>query len=394
MSSYLKGIANRVNGVDKKSFTKELDIENLVPSKNNFYGIREIEELAQSIKENGLIHNLVVRKMDNGTYEIISGERRYTALKKLEYKKVPCQIRDINDLDAELMLIHANLDSRELTPTEKMEGIKRLESIYKQKRKNGEKLEGKTRDLIGKDLGLSGVQVGRYRKVDKDLIPELKEKLNKEDITLTQAHTLSSLTKEEQQIIHDEIKDLNTKDHKLEVDILVQGIKQPVERKEDKELLDEMYSKSKSKKDIVVSSNAKIADEKEIKKNSLGNKFLKKAEKSQDYVGTIREQIAKIMEYDSHPTIVISDDRIKAFFYKVEQITILEKEIQAVSSGSVLNLYTRNIIEINEIPEINETLFKMSAYRINEGIYLYFENYNHEMKYLTRRGLVEINDNI
>lgn len=381
--SYLKGIANRVNGVEKNSFTKELDINSLVPSKNNFYGLREIEELATSIKENGLMHNLVVRKMDNGTYEIISGERRYTALKKLGYEKVPCQIKEINDLDAELMLIHANLEQRELTQTEKMEGIKRLENIYKQKRKNGEKLEGKTRDLIGKDLGLSGVQVGRYKKVDKDLIPELKEKLNKEDITLTQAHTLSSLTKEEQKTIHDEIKDLNTKEHKLEVDILVQGIKQPVERKEDKELLDEMYSKPKSKQDIVVSNGVKIADEKE---NNIDYK--------EKYIGTIREQIAKIAEYDSHPTIIIADDRIKAFFYKVEQITILEKEIQAVSNGSVLNLYTKNILETNKIPNINETLFKMSAYEINEGVYLYFENYNHEMNYLTKRGLVEIDDNI
>lgn len=183
--------------------------------------------------------------------------------------------------------------------------------------------------------------------------------------------------------VTDEIKDLNTKEHKLEVDILVQGIKQPVERKEDKELLDAMYSKPKSKQDIVVFNGVKIVDEKE---NNIDHK--------EKYIGTIREQIAKIAEYDSHPTIVISDDRIKVFFYKVEQITILEKEIQAVSSGSVLNLYTRNIVEINEIPEINETLFKMSAYRINEGIYLYFENYDHEMKHLTRRGLVEINDNI
>ncbi|MBN1074765.1 ParB/RepB/Spo0J family partition protein [Clostridium botulinum] len=383
MSSYLKGIANRVNGVEKKSFTKELDIDSLVPSKNNFYGIREIEELAASIKENGLMHNLVVRDIGGGTYEIISGERRYTALKKLGYEKVPCQIREINDLDAELMLIHANLEQRELTAIEKMEGIKRLKAIYNQKRAKGEKLNGKTRDLIGKDLGLSGVQVGRYQKVDKDLIPELKDKLDKEDITLTQAHTLSSLTKEEQRVIHDEIKDLNTKEHKLEVDILVQGIKQPVERKEDKELLDEMYSKTDSKKDIVVFNGAKIADEKE---NNIDHK--------EKYIGTIREQIAKITEYDSHPTIVISDDRIKAFFYKVERITILEKEIQAVSNGTVLNLYTRNIVEINEIPEISETVFKMAGYKLNEGIYLYFENYNHEMKYLTRRGLVEINDNI
>ncbi|MBN1042537.1 ParB/RepB/Spo0J family partition protein [Clostridium botulinum] len=394
MSSYLKGIANRVNRVEKKSFTKELDINSLVPSKNNFYGIRDIEELAASIKENGLMHNLVVRDIGNGTYEIISGERRCTALKKLGYEKVPCQIRDINDLDAELMLIHANLEQRELTPTEKMDGIKRLENIYKQKRKNGEKLEGKTRDLIGKDLGLSGVQVGRYKKVDKDLIPELKDKLDKEDITLTQAHTLSSLTKEEQQIIHDEIKDLNTKEHKLEVDILVQGIKQPIERKEDKELLDEMYSKTDSKNDIVVFNGAKIADEKEIKKNSLGNKFLKKAKKSQDYVGTIREQIAKIMEYDSHPTIIISNDKITSIFYDVDHIDILEKEIRAFFKGSVLDLYTKNILESSKVPGTNETAFKMAGYKLNEGTYLYFKNYDKQMKQLMKRGLVEIDDNI
>ncbi|HBJ1648217.1 TPA: ParB N-terminal domain-containing protein [Clostridium botulinum] len=383
MSSYLKGIANRVNGVEKKSFTKELDIDSLVPSKNNFYGIREIEELAASIKENGLMHNLVVRDIGNGKYEIISGERRCTALKKLGYEKVPCQIRDINDLDAELMLIHANLEQRELTPTEKMEGIKRLENIYKQKRKNGEKLEGKTRDLIGKDLGLSGVQVGRYKKVDKDLIPELKDKLDKEDITLTQAHTLSSLTKEEQQIIHDEIKDLNTKEHKLEVDILVQGIKQPVERKEDKELLDEMYSKTDSKNDIVVFNGAKIADEKE---NNIDHK--------EKYIGTIREQIAKIKEYDNHPTIIISNLKMKAIFCNVDRIDISEKEILVFFKGSVLDLYTKNILEVNEMPMVKETVFKKTGYKLNDDIYLYFENYDKQMKQLMKRGLVEIDDNI
>lgn len=120
MSSYLKGLANKINGVENKSFTKELDINSLVPSQNNFYGIREIEELAESINENGLMHNLVVRKKDDGTYEIISGERRYRALKSLGYEKIPCQVKEnLSDLDAELMLIQANAEQRELTPSEK-----------------------------------------------------------------------------------------------------------------------------------------------------------------------------------------------------------------------------------------------------------------------------------
>ncbi|MGG7187608.1 ParB/RepB/Spo0J family partition protein, partial [Clostridium butyricum] len=221
MSSYLKGIASRVNNINNTDdgFVQELDIDLLVPSENNFYGIREIEELAESIKEYGLMHNVVVRKRNDGKYEILSGERRFRALREIDYKKVPCRIvkDDVTELDAEVMLIQANMQQRELNLQEKMQGIKRLQEIYTEKRKSGEKLQGKTRDLIGKHLGISGVQVGRYQKIDKDLIEPLKEKLNSEDITVTQAHTLSSLTEEEQEIINDEIKDLNCKEHKEEV---------------------------------------------------------------------------------------------------------------------------------------------------------------------------------
>ncbi|WP_244833394.1 ParB N-terminal domain-containing protein [Clostridium sp. BJN0001] len=245
--SYLKGLAERINGAVEKGFTEELDINCLVPSHNNFYGIRDIEELADSIKENGLMHNLVVRKTDEDKYEIISGERRYRALLSLGFKKVPCKVKDdLSDLDAELMLIKANAEQRELTPTEKMQGIKRLEEIYIKKRSKGAKLEGKTRDLIGKDLGMSGVQVGRYKKIEKDLIPEFKDKLDKEEITLTQAHTLSSLTENEQNTIHEEIKDMNTKDNKEELETLVNGIKQPVERKQDINMINDISKAAKA----------------------------------------------------------------------------------------------------------------------------------------------------
>lgn len=380
--SYLKGIADRINGVENKGFTQELDINSLVPSQRNFYGIREIEELAESIKENGLMHNLVVRKISNSPtkYEILSGERRYRAAKSLGYEKLPCQVKEISDLDAELILIQANAEQRELTPTEKMEGIKRLEAIYKQKRNNGEKLQGKTRDLIGKDLGLSGVQVGRYKKVDKDLIPDLKEKLDKEEITLTQAHTLSSLSESEQKVIHEEIKDLNAKESKEEIEVLVQGIKQPIESKLDKDLLKEMYP------------DKALINKAEEKKNSLSEKYLTKVKKKpyskEDYITDIRQELSRMLENDWHPIVIIKDSKFNVFFYNVEQVLILEREIRGHIPGSVLNLYTKCISEIDEIPGVNEAIFKGSAYKINEGVYLYFSNYSNEMKRLYKRGLI------
>nr|WP_321027255.1 ParB N-terminal domain-containing protein [Clostridium neonatale] len=338
MSSYLKGIANRVNGVEKNSFTKELDINSLVPSQNNFYGIREIEELAESIKENGLMHNLVVRKLDNGTYEILSGERRYRACKLNGLNKIPCLIKEnLSDLDAELLLIQANSEQRELTPTEKMEGIKRLEAIYKQKRRNGEKLEGKTRDLIGKDLGLSGVQVGRYQKVDKGLIEPLKEKLDKDEITLTQAHTLSSLTKNEQNIIHEEIKGMNAKEHKEELETLVNGIKQPITSKKDKKLLEEIYP---------------------TKNEAL--KFLQNA----------------IDEFQLNPKVIIKANNIESVLYtslfKIQD-NLLKIEIRGFSRTSTLNINVKSFRKAMSVEiEPGKILTHEHLFLINNDIYVWF----------------------
>lgn len=338
MSSYLKGLADKVNGVDKGTFTKELDINSLVPSENNFYGIREVQELVASIKENGLMHNLVVRKRQNDTYEIISGERRYRALKSLGYKKIPCQVKEnLSDLDAEIMLIQANSEQRELTPTEKMEGIKRLEAIYKQKRRNGEKLEGKTRDLIGKDLGLSGVQVGRYQKVDKDLIEPLKEKLDKDEITLTQAHTLSSLTKNEQNIIHEEIKGMNAKEHKEELETLVNGIKQPITSKKDKKLLEEIYP---------------------TKNEAL--KFLQNA----------------IDEFQLNPKVIIKANNIESVLYtslfKIQD-NLLKIEIRGFSRTSTLNINVKSFRKAMSVEiEPGKILTHEHLFLINNDIYVWF----------------------
>ena len=344
--SYIKGIADRINGVDNKGFTQELDINSLVPSQNNFYGIREIEELAASIKENGLMHNLVVRKISDHPikYEILSGERRYRAAKSLGYEKLPCQVKEISDLDAEIILIQANAEQRELTPTEKMEGIKRLEAIYKQKRNNGEKIPGKTRDLIGKDLGLSGVQVGRYQKVDKDLIEPLKDKLDNDEITLTQAHTLSSLSKSEQEIIHEEIKDLNPKESKEEVEVLVNGIKQPVENKLDKQLIEEMYP-----------SNEEFNNNDSIYK------------------------LERALKEFEHPRLIISNDYIKGIFY-LKQFSISKDNVLTIRIETDKEFYSsvkissfEKVIEPHIEVEFGKFIEPKILYKLADGVYIWFK---------------------
>lgn len=208
MLSNLKNIADRVNNLDaKQEFSlQSIDIERIVPNNKNIYGIRNIEELAEDIKINGLYHNLVV-KPQGENFVIISGERRYQALKILGYKKVPCQVRNnVTEIDSEIMLIQANAKTRELTNQEKMKQVERLKDLYEQKRKTGDNLKGKTRDIIGKDLGLSGSQVGKYEKINKDLIAPLKEMFEKNNLDMAKAADIASLNEDGQQSIYELLK--------------------------------------------------------------------------------------------------------------------------------------------------------------------------------------------
>lgn len=196
----------------KENFKIEyIDIDKIIRNKKNFYEINNIDDLVEDISINGLNHNLVVRPADKGLYELISGERRYTALKELvnkgeeRFKKVPCKISNLNDLDSEIVLIQANAQSRELSEADKLKQVQRLTELYNMKKKKGEKV-GKIRDIISKDTGLSTTQVGRYSTINKKLIPELKSVLEQGNLSIANASEFAVLSEENQKIILDIIQ--------------------------------------------------------------------------------------------------------------------------------------------------------------------------------------------
>ncbi|MGL4731292.1 MAG: ParB N-terminal domain-containing protein [Clostridium sp.] len=212
----LNGISKNTEKVStleaKENFKIEyIDIDKIIRNERNFYEINNIEELVEDISINGLNHNLVVRPTGEGLYELISGERRYTALKELiskgedRFKKVPCKVSDLNDLDSEIVLIQANAQSRELSESDKLIQVRRLTELYNMKKKKGEKV-GKVRDLISKDTGLSTSQVGRYSIINKSLIPELRSILDEGNLSVANASEFAALSEENQKIILDIIK--------------------------------------------------------------------------------------------------------------------------------------------------------------------------------------------
>lgn len=200
----LKNIADKV---DNDTFKiKYIDIDLISPSKDNFFEIRDVDELANDIESNGLYHNLVVAKVDD-KYEIISGERRYHALKKLGFDKIPCKIDSITDSDEKVeKLIQANYSTRELNDYEKLLSIIKLYDVYENQKSKGKKL-GKVRDKIGKELGLSGGHVQKYKKINDYLIPELKELFKTNKITFRDCHEFCNLEKDQQLTIYKQLKE-------------------------------------------------------------------------------------------------------------------------------------------------------------------------------------------
>jgi ParB family chromosome partitioning protein len=86
----------------------------------------EIQELAASIEKDGLLQPLLVRKLPQGTYQIIAGERRWQASKALGLKTVPVRIKEANDDEALELALIENIQRSDLNPIEEAYGYRRL----------------------------------------------------------------------------------------------------------------------------------------------------------------------------------------------------------------------------------------------------------------------------
>lgn len=195
-----------------------IDVEDLMPSKDNFYSTENIEELALSIELAGCIEqNLVVKPEAHGKYEVIAGHRRRLAALKLvsegkeEYRKVPCRIKKESDeIKDKLALIFTNSTARQLSDWEKVQQAKQLKEILteykkalqeenKDKPKEEREKMGRIRDIVAQMLNTSTTQIGRMEAIDNNLSLEFKQELEKGNIGISTAHELSRLDEEKQQ---------------------------------------------------------------------------------------------------------------------------------------------------------------------------------------------------
>ena len=182
---------------------KQIDIEKIKANENQprtIFDDEKIAELATSIKENGLIQPLIVRKY-NRNYQIIAGERRYRACKLAGLKTVPCIIKDIDDKQMDTYAIIENIQREDLTPIEEANAYKTLIDTYGMSQTELANKVGKKQSTIANKLRLL------------KLSDEVKDALKSKQITERHARAMLSLRPEKQEeVLHEVIdKSLNVK---------------------------------------------------------------------------------------------------------------------------------------------------------------------------------------
>ena len=185
----------------------EVPLSELHPFVNHPFEVRDDEDmqkLVDSIKENGVLTNLPVRPRAEGGYEIISGHRRFHAAQLAGLDKIKVQVRDVDDDQAIIDMVDANIQREHISPMEKARAYAmRLEAV---------KHQGRRTDLTSDQLGpkltaaekvAAGVQdtqtqVKRYIRLNS-LVPDLQKKVDSGNLKFNPAVELSYLTPDEQQ---------------------------------------------------------------------------------------------------------------------------------------------------------------------------------------------------
>lgn len=176
-----------------------VNIKDLYEFKDNPYQVKdneEMEDLIESIKKYGIIEPLIVRKRENGGYEIISGHRRKYACEKAGIKQIPVLIRDMDKDLATITVVDSNLQRQDILPSEKAFAFKmKLEAEKHQGKSSGRDVQKWSRDNITDNM--SGRQVQRYIRLT-ELIPELLKLVDINKMAISPAVEISYLRKEEQ----------------------------------------------------------------------------------------------------------------------------------------------------------------------------------------------------
>ena len=172
----------------------------------------DMQNLMESIKDRGVITPAMVRKKDDGRYEMISGHRRKHASERLGLETLRCEVVEVSRDEAIILMVDSNAQRSVILPCDKGRAFKmKLEALKRQGQRTDLtstpaacKLKGETADIVGKQAGESGDQVRRFIRLTY-LIKELQDFVDKGQMKMRPAVELSYLDEETQRDVVDRI---------------------------------------------------------------------------------------------------------------------------------------------------------------------------------------------
>ncbi len=207
---------------DRIEILKTTDLE---PFPNHPFQVREddaMRETVESVKEYGILTPILVRPLENGHYQIVSGHRRTKACELAGVDEIPAIIREMDYDSAVIAMVDSNLQREEILPSERAAAYKmKNEAIRRQSgrrsledEKNGFQLGNhfdgkKSLEIVANDAGESMTQVHRYLRLT-ELNPQLQQMVDDKKIGMTPAVELSFLKPDEQQMLIDTIESEQT----------------------------------------------------------------------------------------------------------------------------------------------------------------------------------------
>ena len=170
---------------------QEVPIDKIIPNRNQprkVFGELEITELAESLKENGMLQPVIERRIGDGSYELIAGERRWRAAKLAGLSVIPALIRLSNDEKSLATALVENVQRENLNPMEEARAYSRLMTEF-----------GLTQELVAKSVGKDRSSVANITRLV--LLPqEIQNLVESGELTLGHAKVLASLQGSEDQL--------------------------------------------------------------------------------------------------------------------------------------------------------------------------------------------------
>ena len=200
---------------DKGRKTEEIvpmDIKELKPYAEQPFKVLldgSMDELCESIAQNGVLSPIIARPHPEGGYEILSGHRRVKACELLRIEEVPVVVKNLDDDTAAILLVDSNLQRENILPSEKAFAYKlKLEAMKRKagrpSKENPRQIVGnlESADILGQEIGESGRQIQRYIRLT-NLIDPLLDLVDKNEMAMSAGVELSYLGTKHQAKIYE-----------------------------------------------------------------------------------------------------------------------------------------------------------------------------------------------